>query len=140
VGSVALADGASAFAQETLAFEILLAHRAGETLTVVIVVHGFDPTVTGLDGITTGEAFGGEQFIPIRFAVGKSVLQVKVAVAKQTSAISARKTFRMELLANSVQTVSFDPFLAACAGGRQEVLEARFAVERFLFLDETDVR
>ena len=82
---MALADGASAFAQETLAFEILLAHlhkhnsvrvgirknqvnaayRAGETLTVVIVVHGFDPTVTGLDGITTGEAFGGEQFIPI---------------------------------------------------------------------------
>lgn len=40
-----------------------------------------------------------------RFAVGKSVLQVEMAVSKQASAVSASEAFRMELLPDGVQTV-----------------------------------
>lgn len=106
---------------------------------MVVIVHGFNPAIAGLDGITTGEALGSEQFIPIRFAVGKSVLQVKVTVAKQASTISTRETFGMKLFANSVQAVSFDAFLTPRADGGQVILEASFTVERFLLLDESHV-
>jgi len=74
-------------------------------LAVVVVVHCFDPTIARLDGVAASEALGREQFVPVRFAVGKSVLQVEVAVAEQTSTVSASEAFRVELLADGVQTV-----------------------------------
>jgi len=108
-------------------------------LAVVVVVHCFDPTIARLDGVAASEALGREQFVPVRFAVGKSVLQVEVAVAEQTSTVSASEAFRVELLADGVQTVSLDAFLAAGARWRQVALEASLAVEHLLLLDEADV-
>lgn len=37
------------------------------------------------------------------FTVGQSVFQVKVAVSKETAAVGAGKTFRMELFSDGVQ-------------------------------------
>lgn len=41
------------------------------------------------------------------FAVRQAVLQVKMAVAEKSSAISTSKAFWMELLADSIQTILF---------------------------------
>ena len=85
-----------------------------------------------------------------------------MAVAEQTSTVSASEAFRVELLADGVQTVlsktsswislppggrkefgwlaySLDAFLAAGARWRQVALEASLAVEHLLLLDEADV-
>ena len=42
---------------------------------------------------------------PTGFTVRQSILQVKMAIAKQASAVGAGEAFRMELLADGVQTV-----------------------------------
>lgn len=58
-----------ALGEETLALKILVAFRALEALTVVIVIKSFDPTVTGLNWETTTNAFGCEKIIPICFTI-----------------------------------------------------------------------
>lgn len=42
---------------KTLAFEILLAHRAVETLAVVIIVQGLHPAISSFDWESTRETF-----------------------------------------------------------------------------------
>lgn len=82
LASVALAHWLAAFTQKALAFQILLANRAGEALAVVIVVHGFDPTVSSFNREATGVTLGREQLIPVSFAIRQSVLKVEMAIAK----------------------------------------------------------
>lgn len=71
---VIFAKRTTAFRVEALALEILLAHRAVETLAMIVIVQGFHPTVASLDWETTREAFRGKQFVPISFAVWQSFL------------------------------------------------------------------
>jgi len=139
VRGVALADRTTALTQETLALEILLANRAGEALAVVVVIHGFNPTIARLDGVAACETLGREQLVPVSLTVGESVLQVEVAVAKQASAVSTGEAFRVELLTDGVQAISLDAFLTPGADWRQVALEASLAVELFLLFHEADV-
>jgi len=139
VRGVALADRTTALTQETLALEILLANRAGEALAVVVVIHGFNPTIARLDGVAACETLGREQLVPVSLTVGESVLQVEVAVAKQASAVSTGEAFRVELLTDGVQAISLDALLTPGADWRQVALEASLAVELFLLFHEADV-
>jgi hypothetical protein len=69
---VILAEGTSTLRIKALSFKILFAHRAVETLTVVVVVKGFYPTVTSFYWEAAGEAFRREEVIPISFTIWKS--------------------------------------------------------------------
>lgn len=102
-------------------------YRAGEALAVVVVIHGFNPTIARLDGVAACETLGREQLVPVwceikdmwkpnqtrlvvsspltSLTVGESVLQVEVAVAKQASAVSTGEAFRVELLTDGVQAI-----------------------------------
>ena len=40
-------------------------YRASETLAVVVVVHGLDPTIPGFDRESTSKAFRSKQLIPV---------------------------------------------------------------------------
>jgi hypothetical protein len=55
------------------------------------------------------------------------------------SAVCAVETFRMEVLSNGIQTISFDFVIAFVTRWCNEFFETVFAVELSLFLDETDV-
>jgi len=68
--SVALAEWFSGFHEKSLAFEVLLAKSAIEALAMIIVVESLDPSVASFDWESTRYTFGGEEFIPIFFAVG----------------------------------------------------------------------
>lgn len=69
LASMVLAEWSSAFREEALSLEVLLAAGAVEALTVVVVVQGLHPLVAGFDGESAGEALGREQFVPVGFAV-----------------------------------------------------------------------
>lgn len=136
---MAFAHRSAIFAQKALSFQVLLANRAVETLAMVIVVHGLDPAVTGLDREAARVAFGSKQLIPISFAIRQAVLEIKVAVAEKSAAIGTGEAFGVELLADSIQTIAFNAFRTAGAVGSQVVLETAFAVELLLLLDKADV-
>jgi hypothetical protein len=68
--SMALAERFSGFYEKSFAFEVLLAKSAIEALAMIIVVESLDPSVTSFNGKSTRYTFGGEEFIPIFFAVG----------------------------------------------------------------------
>lgn len=72
----------TAFRVETLTLEILLAHRAVETLAVVIIVQGLYPAISSFDWESTRETFRREQLVPICFAVGQSFFEEERAVAE----------------------------------------------------------
>lgn len=139
LASVILAERTAAFREEALTLEVLLAAGAVEALTVVVVVHGLHPLVTGFDGESAGEALGGEQFVPVGFAVGIALLKEERAISEQLSAVGTLEALRMELFANGVQAVTLDSDVALAAEGGQELLEAVLAVQIALLLDETDV-
>lgn len=81
-------------------------YSAVEALTVVVVVQGLHPLVTGFDGESAGEALGREQLVPVSFAVGIALLQEERAVAEQFAAVGTLEALRMELLADGVQAVT----------------------------------
>jgi len=118
---VTLAHRSAVLAQKALTFQVLFAHRASEALAVIVVVHSFDPAVTGLDWVAASIALCCKQFIPISFAVRQAILQVKMAVAKEATTVGARKAFRVKLLADGVQTIAFDSFGASGAVGARKV-------------------
>ncbi len=62
---VVFAEGTTSLRVKALSLKILFAHRAVETLTVVVVIEGFYPTVSSLYWEAAGEAFRREEVIPI---------------------------------------------------------------------------
>lgn len=139
LASMVLAEWSSAFREEALSLEVLLAAGAVEALTVVVVVQGLHPLVAGFDGESAGEALGREQFVPVGFAVRVTFLQEERAVAEQLATVGTLEALRMELLADCVQAVSLNSGVALAADGGQELLEAVLAVQVTLLLHESDV-
>lgn len=135
-----LAEWTTTLREEALSFEVLLAAGAVEALTVIVVVQGLHPLVTGFDGESAGKALGGEQLVPVGLAVRIALLQEERAVTELLVAESALEALRMELLSDGVQAVSLNSEVALAAHGGQELLEAVLAVQVSLLLDETDVR
>lgn len=134
-----LAEWPTAFREETLSLEVLLAAGTVEALTVVVVVQGLHPLVAGFDGEPTGEALGREQFVPVGFAVGIALLQEERAVAEQFAAVGTLEALRVELLADGVQTITLHSGVALAADGGQELFEAVLTVQVTLLLHESDV-
>lgn len=134
-----LAEWPTAFREEALSLEVLLAAGTVEALTVVVVVQGLHPLVAGLDGEPAGEALGREQFVPVGFAVGIALLQEERAVAEQFAAVGTLEALRVELLADGVQTITLHSGVALAADGGQELFEAVFTVQVTLFLHESNV-
>lgn len=75
---------------------------------MVIVRESLDPTVSGLDWESTGEALGREQLVPVGLAVRLGVLQKEGAVAKQLSAVRAGEALRVVVLSDRVQAVALE--------------------------------
>jgi len=72
---------------------------------VIIVVKGLHPTVACLNGESTRHTLGGEQFVPILFAVWKVVLKVEWGVGEYFTAVSANETLWMESFTHCLQAV-----------------------------------
>lgn len=134
-----LAEGLPTFGEEALALQVLVAFRALEALAVVVVVEGLYPAVTSLNGEATAHTLGGEQVIPVALAVGQAILQVEGTRAEDLSTVSTAETFRMELLANSIQAVSFDPLVTLSADRGEVLLIAVFTVQCALLFHEAHV-
>lgn len=73
---------------------------------MIVVVQGLDPSVTGFNGESASEALGGEQLVPICFAIGVAFLQEERTVSEQFAAISTFEALWMEFLADGVQAIS----------------------------------
>jgi len=73
---------------------------------MVVVVQGLHPSVASFHGEAAGEAFGGEQLVPVGLAVRVAILQEEGPVAKDLAALAAGEALRMEVLANGIQTVT----------------------------------
>lgn len=134
-----LAEWTTAFVVEALAFQVLLAESAIEALAMIVVIQSFYPAITGFNGESTCKAFCCEQFIPIGFAVGITLLQEEWRIAKDFAAMCAAKAFWMEMTADGVQAIALNFAIALAASWRQVLLEAVLAIEITLLLDETDV-
>jgi len=106
---------------------------------VVVAVEGLHPAVARLDGEAAAHALGGEQVVPVGFAVGKTILQVEGAGAEGLPAVGAREALGVELLPDGVQAIPLDAVATLGAGGRQELLVAVLAVEVALLLHEAHV-
>lgn len=91
--------------EKSLAFQILLAQRAIEALAVIIVVQRLYPPVSGFNGKTACNALRRKQFVPIFFAIGKTVFQIKRRIGEDFSAVSTGEALGMEGLVHRLQTV-----------------------------------
>lgn len=133
------AERTTAFRVETLALQILLTHRAVETLAMVIIVQGLHPAISSFDWESTRETFRREQFVPISFAVGQSFFEKELTVAKQLATIGTFEAFRVEMFSNCVQAVAFDLVVASVARWGDETFEAVFAIELALLFYKADI-
>lgn len=77
-----LAERTTALRVETLALEVLLAHRAVEALAVIIVVQGLHPAVSSFHRESASETFCREELVPISFAVRQSFLEEERTVSE----------------------------------------------------------
>merc|ERR1719187_3220008 len=100
---------------------------------------GLHPAVAGLDGEVAAHALGGEQIVPVFFAVGQAVLEVEGARAEDAATVRAAEALGVELLAHGVQAVSFDSLAALIADGREVLFVADLAVQASLLLHEAHV-
>lgn len=73
---------------------------------MIVVVQGLNPSVTGFDGESAREALGGEQLVPISFAIGVTFFQEERTVSEQFAAVSTFEALWMEFLADGVQAIS----------------------------------
>jgi len=102
---MAFAERLSRFYKEAEAFKIFLTQRAVKTLWVVVAVQSLHPAITSLNGKPASNALGREQLVPILLAVGQAVLQVEREVGEDLAAVGAAEALRMEVGAQSLQTV-----------------------------------
>lgn len=75
--SMAFAEWFPSLHEKSFALQVFLAKSAVKALTVVVVVEGFDPPVTGFNGKSTRNTLCRKQFVPVFFTVWKSVLKVE---------------------------------------------------------------
>lgn len=134
-----LTEGSSSFSKEALALQVFLADRALEALGVVVVVQRFNPAISGLDRESAAHALGGEELVPVFFAVGHSIFEVERAVSKSCFAVRAHEAIGMPSLLKSIQTIALDAMSALPANGSHVAFVAVFAVQFSLLLDEADV-
>jgi len=71
---VGLAERLASLGEEALSLQVLVALRALEALAVVVVVKSLDPAVAGFNGEAAANALGGEQVVPVSFAVWQTIL------------------------------------------------------------------
>lgn len=139
LAGVVLAERTSPLGEEALSFQILFAHRAVEALAMVVIVQGFHPTISSFDWESASETFRGEEFVPISIAVGVAILQEERIVAEQFSTVNAVEAFRMEVLSDGLQAISFNFAVTLGARWGQVLFEAVFAVQLSPFLDESEI-
>jgi len=93
------------FGKETLTLQILPADSAVKTLGVVVVVESFHPPVSSFYWESTRYTLGGEQFIPVFFTIGKSVLKVEWGVCKYFATVGTHEALWAEVGAHGFQAV-----------------------------------
>jgi len=102
---VIFAKDFTTFCKEAFTLHIFLAETAVEALGVVVVVESLHPPVSRLYWEPTRYALGGKQLIPVFFAIGKSVLQVKRGVCKYFPTVGTDEALRVEVGAHCFQAV-----------------------------------
>ena len=72
---------------------------------MVVVVEGFNPPVTGLDGESAADAFGREEVVPVFLTVGESVLQIEGRIGEDLAAVGAHEALGVERAVHGLQAV-----------------------------------
>jgi len=93
------------FCIEAFTLHIFSAECAVKTLGVVVVVQSFHPAVSGLNWESTRYTLRGEQFIPVFFTIGKSVLKVEWGVCKYFATVGTHEALWAEVGAHGFQAV-----------------------------------
>jgi len=95
----------STFCIEAFTLHVFSAESAVKTLGVVVVVESFHPPVSSFYWESTRYTLGGEQFIPVFFTIGKSVLKVEWGVCKYFATVGTHEALRAEVGAHGFQAV-----------------------------------
>jgi len=74
---MALAERFPSLHEKTFALQVFLAKSAVKALTVIVVVEGLDPSVSGFNGKSARNTLCREQLVPVFFTVWKPVLKVE---------------------------------------------------------------
>lgn len=134
---------------------------------MIVVIEGFNPSVSSFNREPASKALGGEQLVPISFAISLAFLQEEWAISKQFTAVSALEALWMEFFADGVQAISLKKqtginvsnsfvhhlvsvnrritsmylnfSVAFVAWWRQELFKAVFAIQVTLLFNEADV-
>jgi len=93
------------FCIEAFTLHIFSAESAVKTLGVVVVVQSLHPAVSGFNWESTRYALRGEQFIPVFFTIGKSVLKVEWGVGKYFATVGTHEALWAEVGAHGFQAV-----------------------------------
>jgi len=104
---MALAERFPSLHEKTFALQVFLAKSAVKALTVIVVVEGLDPSVSGFNGKSARNTLCREQLVPVFFTVWKPVLKVEWWIGKYFATISTNKTLRVECLSHRLQTVLY---------------------------------
>lgn len=134
-----LAERATAFSEEALTFQVLLADRALETLRVIVVVKGLNPAVSSFNWESASDALCSKQLVPVFFAIRHPVFEVERTVAEGSLAVTAHEALRVPCLLQSIEAIPFDAMAALPAEGRHVALVAVLAVQLSLLFDEAGV-
>lgn len=79
-----------------------------KALRVIVIVEGFNPSVSRFNGETAFDTFCGEQLIPILLAVRLAVFDEKAVVAEGMFTVRADEALRMPVPIKSEQTILQD--------------------------------
>jgi len=93
------------FGIEAFTLHIFSAESAVKTLGVVVVVQSLNPPVSGFYRESTRDTLRGEQFIPVFFTIGKSVLKVEWGVCKYFATVGTHEALWAEVGAHGFQAV-----------------------------------
>ena len=102
---MSFAVGSSSFGEETLPFQVATTDSTFEATGVVVLIQGFDPSISCCNGKSTANTFGCEQVVPVLFTVGMSILQIKWAVPKGLFAVWAGEAIWMPLSVQGIEAV-----------------------------------
>jgi len=93
------------FDKETFTLHVFFTQSAVETLRMVVIIESLHPSVPSFYGEPTGDAFGGEQFIPVFFTIRKTILQIERSICQYLSTVDTGEALWMEVGAHCLQTV-----------------------------------
>jgi hypothetical protein len=137
---VRLAIWTASLGEEALPFQVLLAHRAAETLGVIRISQCLDPPITRVDGELTRNAFGGEQCIPVILAERLSILHVEGRISDGPMTVGAQETLGVPLTSQCGQAVPDHGSRALGARRGQVLLVTELAVGQAVLFHETNVQ